>query len=174
MNCQVINRAGQAGVTLIVGLIMVLVMTVLGLSAIRGSGLQEQMAGNMRDRQLAFQASEAALREAEVQLEVPAPPIGSSQGFKESLNQSSTAFWLDYENNWSALAADYSNHIDHVKERPKYLVEEVRFYSSGLDGNPVDLSSMLNKGMEVRYRVTARSTGGSTDANVILQSSYRN
>ncbi len=168
------QKKQQTGATLIVGLIMVLIMTVLGLSAIRGSGLQEQMAGNMRDRQLAFQASEAALRVAETQLEVPNPPIGNAAGFQESLDQSSTAFWQDFDNNWSALAAAYPEDIDHVRERPSYLVEEVRFYSSGVDGNPVDLASMLNRGMEVRYRITSRSTGGSTDANVILQSSYRN
>ncbi|MDO3380796.1 pilus assembly PilX family protein [Gilvimarinus algae] len=174
MRSQVMRYQYQSGATIIVGLIMVLIMTVLGLSAIRGSGLQEQMAGNMRDRQLAFQASEAALREAEFALEVPEPPIGDQAGFQESLDQSSSLFWQDFDNNWAALSATYSADIDYVKERPRYLVEEVRFYSSGVDGNPVDLASLLNKGMEVRYRVTSHSTGGSTDANVILQSTYRN
>ncbi|WP_020207886.1 pilus assembly PilX family protein [Gilvimarinus chinensis] len=163
----------QRGATLIVGLIMVLVMSVIGLSAIRGSGLQEQMAGNMRDRQLAFQASEAALREAETELEVPVPPIGNP-GFEESLNLSSTAYWLDFESNWAAMATSYSEALPHIKERPSFLVEEIKFYSSGLDGSSVDLASLLAKGMETRYRVTTRSTGGSTDANVILQSTYRN
>lgn len=166
-------KAKQQGATLIVGLIMVVLISIIGLSAIRGSGMQEQMAGNMRDRQLAFQASEAALREAEEDLEVASPPIGT-QGFAESKHKSSTDFWLDFDGNWKGLAASYSTDIANVKEKPSFYVEEIKFYSSGLDGSSVDMASLLAKGMETRYRVTSRSTGGSTDANVILQSTYRN
>lgn len=167
-------KASQAGATLIVGLIMVLVMTVIGLSAIRGSGLQEQMAGNMRDKQLAFQAAEAALREAESNLDAPpaAVPIGNQTGFVESLDASSSVFWQDFSN-WQGLVATYSENIDHTKNRPQYLVEAIDFYSSGTDGSSVDLANLLSRGMERRYRVTARAVGGTTDAVVILQSNYR-
>lgn len=169
---QAFNQS-QRGATLIVGLIMVLVMTVIGLSAIRGSGLQEQMAGNMRDRQLAFQAAEAALREAEDGLNIPpeAYPVGTA-GHIESLDESGSAFWRDFDN-WQADAANYSEDIDYVNARPQFLVESVDFYSSGVDGSSVDLASLLSRGMERRYRVTARAVGGSTDAVVILQSNYR-
>src|SRR5690554_632309 len=173
MSKQKALYVSQQGATLIVGLIMVLLMTIIGLSAIRGSGLQEQMAGNMRDRQLAFQAAEAALREAESNLDAPpeAVPIGTA-GFIVSLDKSGAAFWQDF-NNWQGSAATYSETIDNVSERPQYLVEAIDFYSSGVDGSSVDLASLLSRGMERRYRVTARAVGGSTDAVVILQSHYR-
>lgn len=161
---------------MIVGLIMVLAITIVGISAIRGTALQEQMAGNMRDRQLAFQASESALREGESEL-LGGPvqaPIGDRQGYLESLDQSSTSFWMESEDNWEALAATYSEDIDNVNERPIFLVEEISFYGSGLDGNANDFANLMKAGMDVRYRVTSRSVGGSTDAKVIVQSTYRN
>lgn len=171
-----ISYSTQKGATMIVGLIMVLAITIIGMSAIRGTALQEQMAGNMRDRQLAFQASEASLREAEFSLigGPDAAPIGTQDGYIESLDSSSTAFWQDYATNWEGLAALYSADLDHVSERPVYLVEEISFYGSGLDGNANDFANLMKTGMDVRYRVTSRSVGGSTDAQVIVQSTYRN
>ena len=55
----------QRGATLIIALIMLLLLTIIGLSSMRGPSLQESMAGNMRDSHLALQAAEAALRQGE-------------------------------------------------------------------------------------------------------------
>lgn len=55
----------QQGAVLIVALIMLLLLTIIGLSSMRGTSLQENMASNMRDSNLALQASEAALRKGE-------------------------------------------------------------------------------------------------------------
>lgn len=55
----------QRGVALAVALILLLVVTLIGLAASRGTVLQERMSANSYDRSLAFQRSEAALRAAE-------------------------------------------------------------------------------------------------------------
>ncbi|MET0549016.1 MAG: PilX N-terminal domain-containing pilus assembly protein [Xanthomonas sp.] len=55
----------QAGISLIVVLLLLLVMTLLGLAVLRGTLLQERMSSNMYDRSLGFQAAESALRDAE-------------------------------------------------------------------------------------------------------------
>ena len=55
----------QRGVALVVALILLLVATLIGLAASRGTVLQERMSSNSYDRSLAFQRSEAALRAAE-------------------------------------------------------------------------------------------------------------
>lgn len=60
-----LNKPRQQGAVLIVALIMLLLLTIIGISSIRGTALQENMAGNMRDSNLALQASEAALRRGE-------------------------------------------------------------------------------------------------------------
>lgn len=59
------HASAQQGAVLIVALIMLLLLTIIGLSSMRGTVLQENMAGNMRDSNLALQASEAALRKGE-------------------------------------------------------------------------------------------------------------
>ncbi len=55
----------QSGFALIVGLVILLLLTVIMLTALRVASLEERMAGNLRQQNIAFQAAESALREAE-------------------------------------------------------------------------------------------------------------
>lgn len=57
-------RAGQRGVALVIALVLLVVITLVGLAAVRGTIMQQKMASNMFDRQLAFQSAEAAMRAA--------------------------------------------------------------------------------------------------------------
>lgn len=52
----------QQGVSLLVVLVLLLVMSVLGIAVLRSSSMQERMAANLYDRSLAFQNAEAAMR----------------------------------------------------------------------------------------------------------------
>ncbi|TVQ38948.1 MAG: hypothetical protein EA370_05305 [Wenzhouxiangella sp.] len=56
----------QRGAALFVALIMLLILTLLGLSSSNSSILQERMVANTFERQLAFQRAEAGLRQLEV------------------------------------------------------------------------------------------------------------
>ena len=55
----------QSGMALIVGLLLLVVVTLIGLAGIRGTLTQHIMASNFYDRELAFQSAEAALRVGE-------------------------------------------------------------------------------------------------------------
>lgn len=55
----------QSGFVLVVALILLLVLTLLGLAAAQSTSLQERMAGNARNHDLAFQAAEAGLNAAQ-------------------------------------------------------------------------------------------------------------
>lgn len=55
----------QQGSVLLVSLIFLLLLTIVGVSAMNITSLEERMAGNYRDQDLAFQAAEAALLEGE-------------------------------------------------------------------------------------------------------------
>jgi Tfp pilus assembly protein PilX len=59
------GQAKQGGVALIISLVLLLVMTIVGLSGIRIITSQERMVSYTLDRSVAFQAAEAALRGAE-------------------------------------------------------------------------------------------------------------
>lgn len=56
---------GQRGAVLIISLIFLLLMTIIGVTSMQTTSMQERMAGNTRDMNFAFQAGELALRQAE-------------------------------------------------------------------------------------------------------------
>jgi type IV pilus assembly protein PilX len=62
------GSSGQSGVVLITGLIFMVMLTLIVLAGLRTGSLEERMAANARNRQLALQAAEAVLRDAEVSL----------------------------------------------------------------------------------------------------------
>jgi type IV pilus assembly protein PilX len=67
---RVVHMASrERGVSLVVALIFLIILTILGLTAMRVATMEERMSGNSRDRSLAFQAAEAALRDAESDIE---------------------------------------------------------------------------------------------------------
>lgn len=55
----------QQGISLLVVLILLLVMSVLGIAVLRSSAMQERMSANLRDRNDAMQAAETALIKAQ-------------------------------------------------------------------------------------------------------------
>lgn len=60
------SRPGsQSGITLVVVLVLLIVISLLGVAVMRSSGMQESMSANLRDRAIAFQAAEMALRVAQ-------------------------------------------------------------------------------------------------------------
>ncbi len=58
------GRREQRGVALVIALILLVVITLVGLAAVSGTIMQNKMAANLYDREVAFQSSEAALRAA--------------------------------------------------------------------------------------------------------------
>lgn len=55
----------QRGVSLVVVLVLLIATSLLGMAVLRSSAMQERMSANLRDRSLAFQAAESALRYAQ-------------------------------------------------------------------------------------------------------------
>jgi len=58
----------QRGAALFISLMFLIVLTLIGLSAANVGIMQERMAGNVRETNLAFQAAEATLREVEAEV----------------------------------------------------------------------------------------------------------
>ena len=55
----------QRGLALFMSLVMLLILTILGVSSVQNTSLQERMSRNALDSNLAFQAAESALRDGE-------------------------------------------------------------------------------------------------------------
>lgn len=58
----------QRGVALVVSMILLVVITLVGFAAVRGTLIQQKMSSNMYDRQIAFQNAEAAMRAAQARI----------------------------------------------------------------------------------------------------------
>jgi type IV pilus assembly protein PilX len=94
------NTSAQRGSALIVSLVFLLLLTILGVTAMRSSVLQERMAGNTRDTNLAFQAAETALRAGENILNQNTLPTfnNSTAGYRNEIDKMSSDYWSkDYE-----------------------------------------------------------------------------
>jgi type IV pilus assembly protein PilX len=78
-------RHQQQGVSLVVSLLMLVAVLMLGISAAQMALQGEKASRNDRDRQIAFQAAEAALKDAELDIQnSPDPKLSRSNGFLES------------------------------------------------------------------------------------------
>jgi type IV pilus assembly protein PilX len=163
----------QRGMTLIIGLVMLLLLTIIGLAAIRGASLEERMAGNYRDRALAFQSAEAGLRAAETVLNAASPPTWNTTGYGAQVDQGGrVAYWESF--NWNSQSILTNLGLDYVSSQPRYYVELIKSkFGLGDSGSGVDFESSLKVEQESMFRITAKATGGSNDTVVILQSTYK-
>ncbi len=169
------GRGRQRGTALIIALIFLVILTLLGITAMQTTVLQERMAGGYGDRQLAFEAAEAALIDAEDYLNQAAigPFDGTVPGlYEEDLEEEQDEDeprWqrVDWEN--SGEVRTYDGFGDDVAEDPAYIIEEV---TAVVQDSP-SLASDEAMATDETYRVTARATGASSDSVVMLQMEFR-
>lgn len=152
-------RFRQQGVTLIVSLIFLAILMLLGVTVARTSSLEERMAGNTRDRDLALQAAEAALKDAEADLSgflAAANPFdGSTAGLIafNAANDNHAAYWNAYD--WASASQLSDADLDGIAEQPRYVIERLP-----------DVATTQ------RFRITTRGIGSSASTAVILQAGY--
>ncbi|MGH8603997.1 MAG: pilus assembly PilX family protein, partial [Gammaproteobacteria bacterium] len=168
-------RNRQKGAAIFIALIMLLVMTIIGITASQQTTLEEKMAGNLRDQTLALQAGEAVLRWTETWVgdqvgePVPAtscsPPCDDTVWVLNTLNLTSAPVWstASVRSNYTGLPTGPGM----VTANPKSVVEEHSFIKDSLNqGKQNDISGQMF------YRLTANGTGGTTSAQALLQSTY--
>ena len=164
----------QRGAILIISLVFLLLLTVLGFAAMKSSILQERMAGNSADYNVAFQAAEYGLKQAEAILGgvVPLPTFGSVPGYAQMMIApvSSLQYWDTF--NWSGNAVQYQ--VPGTSSSAFVVIEQME---------PESLSALANNGSvavgnipfgssSVVYRITSRGVGPGNSMPVILQETY--
>lgn len=186
----------QRGAVLITGLIFLVILMLIGTTAMQGTLLEEKMAGNLRDETLAFQAAEAALRSGERFLEqVTIPEFNSSDGLyfyadcwgsesgagdEAGDTAGSTGNACAPENpatwpasDWSDAAKTRSVEIetDGVASQPRYFIEQLPNISlMGNSGSAQQSGSLQTASI---FRIVARGVGGNDATAAILQSTYQ-
>jgi type IV pilus assembly protein PilX len=165
----------QRGAILVTSLLILLILTVIGITAMQVTRMQERMAGNSRDTSLAFQGSEAALRDAELQLFgymiEPIKCIDPSEACATVYERNTMASMPDNPADWwDETASEYGvDGEDELTEQglledPRFAIEELAHVRNCMVQNECDRRTV--------YQVTARSTGGSGEAGVVLQTTY--
>ena len=182
----------QTGVALFMSLIMLLIITVLGLSSVQTTTLQERMARNARDSNLAFLAAESALKDAEAVIEafdaldnqfgVDPKDANPRQCLASPQAASGRYHELDYncQPNWELVDWDgntgfYTSSVvvDGVASQPKYIIEHVKTISAFEDRlNLTNIGEDLGAGRVQIFRVTAYGIGGTDSARAMIQSTY--
>lgn len=149
-------RSAQRGATLMVALIFLIVLALLGISAVQNNTFQEKMAGNSRDRELAFEAAEAAIRDASTNLiSLRSGPWDGNGGLFTyvATNANDAAYW-NTASNWGSYRSPTTS-VANVVAQPQYRIEK-----------------KPDIGTTEHYRVTARGFGASATTVVILQAEF--
>jgi len=169
-------------------LLLLLVMTVLALGASQTTRLQERMSANMRDRDLAFESSEAGLRNGERIIDsltvAPTPcTSGRCQVYDRAFLPTAMAFqtqtWWDTQS-WgyktdvtfdsthrTAASGGLISGSGMAGADPQFVVEELEEVTDALTVPPTGPPPS-----RIYYRVTSASQGGSAQAQVVLQSTF--
>lgn len=133
----------EKGVALIISLIFLLMLSLIAVSSMQGTTIQEKMSGNLRDSYSAFNAAEAALLEGETQ---------SATAYKANN--------LDLNTNASGNhAASFA-----MPSAPTWEGEYVAPITAGVGANAKELGAVL--------KITASSSGTTGQSDVVLESIY--
>ena len=163
----------QGGAALLIVLIILVLVTLMGLTTMKASVLQEKMSGGNADKTLAFQATELALRDAEQYIEAE---LTSTSSFVEGcqsglcLPVTDGSFVLD-DFDWDGKALKYGAEtgraaLGGVAHQPRYFIELMPDMAPPL-GDTVRAAATGTP-----YRITAIGYGRQAGTRVILQSTF--
>lgn len=162
----------QHGSALVVSLLILLVLTVIGVTSVSTSALQSKMATNTREYNTAFQAAESALRYGEAELSSTSPPAGYQAGCTSDglclPSTNGTPVWNSVD--WTATLRTYGGGNTSLTDipaafQPKYIIEKLP--PTCLPG-----CNLANPHYVQYYRITASGTGANGSAAVMVQSVY--
>jgi type IV pilus assembly protein PilX len=172
----------ESGAVLYTGLIFLLVLSMIVLSVLRSGTLEERMAANDRNRQVAIQAAEAVIRDAEAKLfsgiayTSNFDSISLASGFYGALKTGCPPMWKDHATisgcpdaiDWSSSTktltfAANSFALEGVSSAPRYIVEII--------SPPTRANSTVpcSKGLA---HITARGVGRDS-STAFIQTVYR-
>jgi len=170
------------GMALFISLVLLLVLTIIGVSAVQTSSLETRMARNEHDVLLAFQAAESALRDAEAFLET----VTSTAGFTADGNN---GLWdepdLGAPNRWEDPDLDIWDEESEgvveadtdvgavVADAPRYFIEHIASIEREENAYQIDDPYSLTATDRIEiFRITAQGVGGTANARVMLQTTY--
>ncbi len=174
--------APQEGFVLIVGLVILGLLTMLALSSMRDTTMQEKMAGASRDSGLAFQAAESALRDAEnciagttagcaFDATNDAHFIQDDAAFPDHNTLFNATTWatIDPPGEATALEGVPADGVNYIVRQASTISDDAGGAEIGLGGYG---DSAATEGQAI-YEITARGAGASGAGQSVLRVYYR-
>jgi type IV pilus assembly protein PilX len=173
----------QSGMSLFPALMFLLVMSIIGVSALNSTLMQEKMVSNAKDVNLAFQAAEAALRDAEADVQRPTFTVGASfspacaSGLCTPIagDISKVIDWSSGETTRGYGSQTGATALPDVAAQPRYVIERLQTLADSGVGKSVGIglgTSGAGAAVGAWYRLTALGTGVRSETRVILQSTF--
>lgn len=163
------RRVTMQGATLAVSLLLLFVITLLGVSTMQSTHMQEKMTANLQDKERSFMAAESALRAGETWLLSlqTQPPVTATcinypcvqDKYVDVVFETQTEAW------WQTRSAAYTSSLEDVATAPRFIVEYLQF----IPDTPIVGSNQQNVAGVHYYQVTARGTGADNTAVTVLQ-----
>lgn len=151
------------GMVLIIALIFLMLLCILALSSMQSVNMQEKMAGNYKDNQVAFQAAEAALRNGEELVRNNTLIFNGTNGLYD-VNYSGSIDWRADSIIWITSASNLKS-----SSAPRFFIEKLpadyQEPETLVAGEPVSDVEL--------YRITAQGFGTTGLSQVALQSIYK-
>jgi type IV pilus assembly protein PilX len=166
----------QRGVVMFIALILLLILSLLGVTAARMQTVEERMARNDDNRQLGQQAAEAALRAGEVGLLTGTYVnfAGNTNGlYAPLLSVGSPLTGM----NWNAPAATLPyagpplTSLPAASQAPKIVIEDMP--PVAVAGEDISMTALNSPTPVAVYRVTAQGVGADGTSTTMLQSIVR-
>ena len=164
----------QQGAVLVVGLLMLTVMSLIAVSSMQSSTLQELMSGNMQDQVNAFEAAESAIRAAEQLLDGGTLNLGEFDG-----NISDGLLANLYDEVWNVTtwsngdSRAVSASVGGANSAPRFIIQ---YLGPVIEDDDPNIETSYQEGavdvLAQQFKITARGTGSSDNSEVILESVY--
>jgi type IV pilus assembly protein PilX len=175
------SRQRQRGVALIMALVFLMILTIIGVTALSTTSLQEKMAGNVQDKNTAFQAAESALREAEgivLAWNSGTTPAFTGNGYYQPKLATDPYPWWAIDATWTTSTAHIAaSAVAEAVDPPSYIIEDLGSVGGGSAGTGSLVAGFAppaaTAGGSNMYRITARAVGRTRSAVAMVQSVFR-
>lgn len=169
----------QQGVTLVMSLVILITLTMVGLSSIQRTTSELTMAGNQRESSLMFQAAEVGLESAEnfIGTSTTNADFGVASSGLYSVNAGDPLYvGLQYLNDasWAVTNSMALTTSLDVIEQPRYMIEYLgdRFQNIAAIVNIGGYGNQQTGSIVSIYRPTSRGVGLSGNSQRYLQSYF--
>lgn len=163
-----INTKRQTGAVLLISMIMLLLLSLIGATGMQVTTLEEKMAGNTRDSNLAFQNAETTLRGVEKSLSSGTPPaFNNTNGYY--IYDATKELWetIDWSSDTDTKVFNLTlGGVSPIS--PRYIVEELPPVPSA--GDSLEAATAQTSKY---FRVTTHAYGVTDSSVVLLQSVYK-